>query len=108
LEYLLNLLQGSLTKSGTVFIATTNYIDKLDKAFTRIGRFDVKINMSKCDHFQIGQIFLKIVGREISKDILHKIKEYTYTPAEIIFHLIKYIKSSKPDEEIMRRFIYSE
>lgn len=56
LDYMLNLLQGSLTTDGTIFIATTIHIEVLDSAFVRDGRFDVKIELSHCDHYQITKI----------------------------------------------------
>ena len=37
---LLNTLDGTLSPSGVIFIATTNYIDKIDDAIKRPGRFD--------------------------------------------------------------------
>ena len=37
LECLLNVLQGTLTQSGTVFCATTNHIDRLQPALFRSG-----------------------------------------------------------------------
>jgi SpoVK/Ycf46/Vps4 family AAA+-type ATPase len=108
LEYFLNLLQGSLTRDGSIFIATTNHIEILDPAFYRVGRFDVKIHMKKADHFQIKNIYEKFVHRQIKPEILSQIKENTFTPAEIIFHLINYIDSDLDDLEIMSTFIKSD
>lgn len=107
LEYFLNLLQGTLTKDGSIVIATTNHLEKLDPAFYRIGRFDVKINMKKCDHYQISQIYEKFVNRSLSQHVLNKLKEDYYTPSDIIFHLIKYINSQQSDVTIMECFIKS-
>jgi hypothetical protein len=105
LEYFLNLLQGSLTRDGTIFIATTNYINKLDTAFCRIGRFDIKIEMKSCDHYQIQQIFHRFFHRQISSEILLKIPENQFTPAEIIFHFVNGIYThDTPDSEIMSPF----
>ena len=106
LDYFLNLLQGSLTRDGTIFIATTNHIEKLDPAFYRIGRFDVNIEMKKCDSYQIATIFEKFVGRHIDKETLNKIESEKFTPAEIIFHLVNFIDSDEPDDEIMKNFYY--
>lgn len=104
LEYFLNLLQGSLTRDGTIFIATTNHIEKLDPAFYRVGRFDVKINMKKCDHYQIQNIYNKFTHRQIDEEVLNKISEDTFTPAEIIFHLVNYVNSDKKSSDIMEKF----
>lgn len=43
LGQLLNITDGLVTKHGSICIFTTNHIDKLDKAFLRDGRMDVKI-----------------------------------------------------------------
>ena len=104
LDYFLNLLQGSLTRDGTIFIATTNHIEKLDPAFYRIGRFDVNIEMKRCDSYQIATIFEKFVGRHIDKEVINKIESEKFTPAEIIFHLVNFIDSDEPDDEIMKNF----
>lgn len=105
LEYFLNLLQGSLTRDGTIFVATTNDLEKLDPAFYRIGRFDIKIHMKKCDRYQIKTVFKKFVGRELEDDIVNKIPENTYSPAEIIFHVVHHINDSLSSFEIMKKFM---
>lgn len=105
LEYFLNLLQGSLTRDNTVFIVTTNHADILDDAFKRIGRFDIIIDMKKCDHYQIETIYKKFVGRKIDPNVLKQIKEDEYIPAEFIFHLIDYLNSDLKSEQIMSKFM---
>lgn len=106
LEYFLNILQGTLTAEDSIFVVTTNYLDHLDPAFYRDGRFDVKVKLGCCDHYQIERIFEKIIGRSISKEVLEKIPEYTFTPASIIYHAKNYIFNTEmSDEEIMKEFI---
>lgn len=105
LEYLLNLLQGSLTRDGTIFIATTNHKEVLDPAFCREGRFDVQIDMKACDHYQVRRIYQKFVHRPICPEVLARIPEDVYTPAQLIFHLIQHIDSEEPCAEIMQRFL---
>lgn len=105
LEYLLNLLQGSLTRDGTIFIATTNHKEVLDPAFCREGRFDVQIDMKACDHYQVRRIYQKFVHRPICPEVLARIPEDVYTPAQLIFHLIQHIDSEEPCAEIMHRFL---
>ena len=44
--------------------------------------------------------------RDISQEVLEKIPEDTYTPAEIIFHVKLYVKKrEETDEVIMQPFI---
>jgi len=105
LEYLLNLLQGSLTQDGTIFIATTNHKELIDPAFYRDGRFDVKIDMKLCDQYQINCIYKKFMNREVPEEILERIQEDTYTPANIIFRIKDYIVSDLSDEAILEPFI---
>ena len=46
-QALLQLLDGINSCKKTIFLATTNYIDRLDPALIRDGRFDIKIEMKK-------------------------------------------------------------
>ena len=105
LDYILNILQGSLTPSGFVFIATTNHIEKIDEAVYRDGRIDIKIDMKLCNHYQIQTIYKKFLKREIPSDILKNICEDKWTPANIIFRVIHYVKGIYKDEEILDPFI---
>jgi len=42
---ILNCLDGALSSEGRILIATTNHIEKLDEAFLRPGRFDLKLEI---------------------------------------------------------------
>lgn len=62
--FLLNLLDGVNSPRDTIFIATTNHIDKLDSAIIRSGRFDLKINIGNinrdlaiqmCNRFKVDE-----------------------------------------------------
>lgn len=101
LEYLLNILQGTLTLDDSIFIVTTNYIDHLDPAFYRDGRFDVKMELKMCDHYQIQCIYQKILNKTISQEILNRIPEDMFTPASIIFHIKDYIFNADTNDEII-------
>lgn len=106
LEYLLNLLQGSLTRDGTIFIATTNHKEKLDPALCRVGRFDVDIEMKKCDYYQIKTMYNAFIQRNIPTSLLRRIPEDQFTPAEFIFRFVQYIQMDDvSDEEILAPFL---
>jgi SpoVK/Ycf46/Vps4 family AAA+-type ATPase len=106
LEYLLNILQGTLTIDGSVFIVTTNHLEQLDPAFYRDGRFDLKIELKLCDHFQIKTIYKRMMGTDLSQEILDKIPENKFTPATIMYHIRNYIFNvDMPAEEIMAEFM---
>ncbi len=106
LEYFLNLLQGVLTQDGIIYGVTTNHFDKLDSAFVRDGRFDVKINMTPCDHYQIKQIFKDFLKREIDQNVLEKIPQYKYPPVSIIMRCSEFVVDPDySDAEIMEIFV---
>ncbi len=106
LEYLLNLLDGTLTYDNSIVILTTNHVKNLDPALYRAGRMDNLIEMKKCDHYQISKIYKRFIQRDLDKDILNKIPEDKYTPAEIIFHLKLWVKRrNEQDNIIMQEFM---
>jgi len=107
LSTLLNVLQGSLTRDGSVVVVTTNYIDKLDKAFTRSMRFDVKIDMKPADHDQIEEIFkIFFPKRDVPIDIIKSIKPHVHTPAKFIDVFREYRRNiDVTNEELFSEFI---
>jgi hypothetical protein len=106
LSYFLNLLDGTLTSNESVFIMTTNHIEKIDKAIYRSGRVDVAINFKLCDHYQIKQIYKNFMRREIDSDVLSTIQPDKYSPADIIFHLMQNIyNKAESDDVIMSKFM---
>jgi ATP-dependent 26S proteasome regulatory subunit len=94
LEYFLNLLQGTITPDGLIFIATTNNLDRIDPVFYRDGRFDLKIHMSRCDHYQMNTIYNKLIKRNIPSNLLKKIPENKYTPTQFIFNIKDHISDT--------------
>jgi ATP-dependent 26S proteasome regulatory subunit len=108
LEYFLNLLQGTITPDGLIFIATTNNLDRIDPVFYRDGRFDLKIHMSRCDHYQMNTIYNKLIKRNIPANLLKKIPENKYTPTQFIFNIKDHISDTidtNSDANILDCFI---
>jgi hypothetical protein len=106
LSCLLNLLDGTLSRDETVYIMTTNHIDKLEPALFRSGRIDKIIEFKKCDKYQIELIYERIMKRKLDDYVLSRIPEDTYTPADIIFHLVSYIYNKDLDDKvIMEQFM---
>ena len=101
LEYFLNLLQGTITPDGLIFIATTNNLDRIDPVFYRDGRFDLKIHMSRCDHYQMNMIYNKLIKRNIPSNLLKKIPENKYTPTQFIFNIKDYISAIDTTDAII-------
>lgn len=100
LDFLLNLLQGSLQQDNTCFIMTTNHLDKLDPALIRAGRIDCLIEMSYCDRDMFNDIYKNFIGRNIPNKSFKK----NITPAEFIFHVKDYDETND-DDEILDKFI---
>ena len=105
LAYFLNLLQGTITPDGLVFIATTNHLDKLDPAFYRDGRFDVKITMTEADAYQLQKIYKQFIGRPIPDKFICQLEDKRITPATFIFTIKDYICDEYTDEEILSSFL---
>lgn len=108
LEFMLNILDGTLTKSGSIVIMTTNHIEKIDPAIYRPGRMNLQIELKAADHYQIAEIYKNFFHREINKEILMQIPEYRYTPAEFIFHFANYIMVADTitDSELVQKFLH--
>jgi ATP-dependent 26S proteasome regulatory subunit len=104
LSFLLNLLDGSLSSDGSVFIMTTNYRERLDRALIRKGRVDVDIEMKCCDHYMVSEIYRDFTKKDISPGLLEKINDNLYTPADIIFHLAHNFFNTSDEEELMEPF----
>lgn len=104
LDCLLNLLQGTLTEDGLIFIATTNCLEKIDPAFYREGRFDVNINMKACDSYQMQCIYKKLFERPIPPEYIETLKDKTITPAKFINNLLPFVLLEKEDSEILKIF----
>ena len=101
MAYFLNLLQGTITPDGLIFIATTNHLEKLDEAFYRDGRFDVKLTLTYADKYQMNKIYNKFIGRNIPEKLLIKLPVNKITPATFIFTIKDYISEDHTDEVIL-------
>jgi len=107
LSYFLNILQGSFQRDNSVVIVTTNWIEKLDPAFTRSMRFDVKIDMKATDHDQMIEIFrVFFPKRELPIELIKSIPEHKFTPAQFIDQFREHIKNSDlTSQELFEPFL---
>lgn len=105
LECLLNVLQGTLTQSGTVFCATTNHIERLQPALFRSGRFDLNIDMKLCDRDMIAQIYRSFMSRTLPEHLMAKIPENVYTCSDVMFALSPLIFSNLTDTKIVDQIL---
>ena len=83
----LNYIDGVLSPNNCIFIATTNYIDRIDSALIREGRFDFKIEIPYMD-FNIGKQMCDAFNSDY--EILKEI-EFPCSPAVLQNKLIKNI-----------------
>ena len=86
---------------------TTNHITNLDPALIRQGRIDVKMELKKCDHYQIEAMYNKIMGQTIDQTVLQRIPEGVHRPVDIIHHLI-HNKVTNNETDILKQFFMPE
>jgi len=86
LSFLLNLLDGVLEIPGRVVVMTSNYPKQLDHALIRPGRIDIIADFKKCDRktlVEMIEFFYDIEMNETDKDMIHRLKDYLISPAEM-------------------------
>jgi DNA replication protein DnaC len=85
LSFLLNLFDGVLETPGRITFMTTNFIDKLDKAFTRPGRIDVIGKFGFADHSQLIAIIEHRYDTKLTDEQINIIynTHQCITPAEV-------------------------
>ena len=85
LSFLLNLFDGVLETPGRITFMTTNFVDKLDKAFTRPGRIDVISKFGFADHSQLIDIIQHRYDTKLTDEQLNMICNIPccITPAEV-------------------------
>ena len=98
LDDVLNLFDGVCETPGRIIIITTNYYSKLDTAFTRPGRFDITIEMKKANTQMICDLFFMFFKKRFPKKNIPSIKNYEFTPAELVN---MYLYSNKRENEFI-------
>jgi len=84
LDDILNLWDGIEETSGRILVISSNHYNQLDPAIRRPGRIDVSVEMNNASRQIIGEMYYHLYEREINKKLLSKVKQYLYSPAEII------------------------
>lgn len=115
LSFLLNLLDGVLETPGRILVITSNYPDKLDKAFVRPGRIDVRIEFTYASREFIQDMINKFYSMDLELEAVPEELADKFTPAEVmesmcnnfkspmnaLGYLIKKLQEKKKKEEIM-------
>jgi hypothetical protein len=84
LDDILNLWDGIRETPGRIMIISSNHYHELDPALIRPGRIDVTLELSYASHSVIKEMYSHLFEDEIDDKTIKKIKEYFYSPAEII------------------------
>ena len=85
LSFLLNLFDGVLETPGRITFMTTNFVDKLDKAFTRPGRIDIISKFGFANQSQLIEIIEHRYDTKLDNIQLNIINNLPQciTPAEV-------------------------
>jgi len=100
LDTMLTVLDGIDEMRGRVIIATTNYIERIDSALLREGRFDLKIKLEQYDENETRELLTKMfksISSEAELNSLNttKLRQGEFTPVQIINLAHKYRTLSK-------------
>jgi ATP-dependent Zn protease len=104
LSYLLNIIDGTISPENTLFVITTNHLEKLDSALVRYGRIDLNIILTKCTKYQLGKIYKDMYNKKLDEIILNKFPEEKYITA----HVILYLFQNMHNENINLNDLFSE
>ncbi|OAL42542.1 P-loop containing nucleoside triphosphate hydrolase protein [Pyrenochaeta sp. DS3sAY3a] len=92
LSGLLNAIDGPMSKEGRILIVSSNLPDKLDKALTRPGRLDRKIEFSlvkKDTARKMFSIFFQEAPADLANSFAAMLQEDKFSPAEVQEYLIQ-------------------
>jgi len=84
LDDILNLWDGIEETSGRILVISSNHYNELDPALTRPGRIDVSVEMNNASREIIAEMYRHLYEKRINTKSLRKVKQYFYSPAEII------------------------
>jgi len=84
LDDILNLWDGIRETPGRILILSSNHYDKLDPALKRPGRIDITLELANASRNVIGEIYQHLTGETIDPNVLEKIPDRKYSPAEIM------------------------
>jgi DNA polymerase III delta prime subunit len=87
---ILETLDGIIETPGRIIIMTTNHRELIDPALLRPGRIDFELEFKKLRRCDIASIFEMMYELTMPKETLRRIKDYTYSQAEISRLLFKH------------------
>ena len=92
LSFLLNLLDGVLETPGRILVITSNFPDKLDRAFVRPGRIDVQIEFTNATRNFILDMMNKFYEIQYTLSEIPKELDNVFTPAEVMESMCTHFK----------------
>jgi SpoVK/Ycf46/Vps4 family AAA+-type ATPase len=101
LDDILNLWDGIIETPGRILIISSNHYDKLDSALIRPGRIDISLELRNASHNVISELYFNFFETKIREKDLKKIKEYFYSPAEIVNIYL----DNKNEDDFIKRII---
>lgn len=104
LDDILNLWNGICETPGRILIISSNHYDKLDPALIRPGRIDITHELRNVSYKIIEEIYFHLFGNKINQNKLKKVKEYFYSPAE----LINIYVTNKSETKFMERLLQNK
>ena len=90
LSSLLNVLDGILESNGIIYIITTNYPEKIDKALLRPGRINFTIDFKKSDYKTIKEMLEYFYETKLPDTNEYGIRENEYTTSYVSGLCISY------------------
>lgn len=84
LDTILQVLDGIKEMRGRVIVATTNYIDRIDPALLRDGRFDFKFKLERFIDSEVKEMLGNIYEDKKSEINNITFADYVLTPVQII------------------------
>jgi AAA+ superfamily predicted ATPase len=102
LSGLLNALDGVFSAEGRILVMTSNYPEILDKALIRPGRIDMTEYFSKCDYYQIYQLYQSFYETTTIPESIKNIPENEYSAAKITG---VFLKNRKNPEKALEELI---
>jgi SpoVK/Ycf46/Vps4 family AAA+-type ATPase len=90
LSSLLNVLDGILESNGIIYIITTNYPEKIDKALLRPGRINFTIDFKKSDYQTIKEMLEYFYEIKLKDTNEYGIKENEHTTSYVSGLCISY------------------
>ena len=99
----LNILDGILEIEGRIIIMTTNYVERIDSALKRPGRFDSIIHFKNCSSQTIREMFEHIFG--FPPSFATEQYDRVFTPAQIQEILLRNLDSPMDVKMDLEQFI---